>query len=69
MRVFAFVPVERSLRPRVWLFAPLRDKAHSYGTSVHLGSAGYRHLKHNRAGSMAREPFTCVPRTETGPAA
>jgi hypothetical protein len=25
-RVLAFVPPERSLRPCVWLFAPLRDK-------------------------------------------
>src|SRR5262249_18120687 len=32
MRVFAFVPVERSLRPRVGLFAPLRDKGHLVGT-------------------------------------
>jgi hypothetical protein len=28
MRVFAFAPVDRSLRP-VWLFAPLRDKVTS----------------------------------------
>ena len=28
-RILAFVPVERSLRPRVGLFAPLRDKVTS----------------------------------------
>src|SRR5262245_49517628 len=34
MRVFAFVPVERSLRPRVGLFAPLRDKVTSSAQSL-----------------------------------
>src|SRR5262249_928818 len=37
-RVFGFVPVERSLRPRVGLFAPLRDKGHLVGTVT--GSSG-----------------------------
>src|SRR5262249_59303036 len=31
-RTLAFVPVERSLRLRVGLFAPLRDKGHLVGT-------------------------------------
>src|SRR5262249_28056624 len=31
-RALAFVPVERSLRLRVGLFAPLRDKGHLVGT-------------------------------------
>src|SRR5262249_9462318 len=31
-RALVFVPVERSLRPRVGLFAPLRDKGHLVGT-------------------------------------
>src|SRR5262245_30626966 len=31
-RALAFVPAERSLRPRVGLFAPLRDKGHLVGT-------------------------------------
>src|SRR6516225_12393883 len=34
MRVLAFVPVERSLRPRVELFAPLRDKVTSSAQSL-----------------------------------
>src|SRR5262249_54753673 len=34
MRVLAFVPVERSLRPRVGLFAPLRDKVTSSAQSL-----------------------------------
>ena len=33
-RAFAFVPVERSLRPRVALFAPLRDKVTSSAQSL-----------------------------------
>ena len=33
-RVLAFVPVERSLRPRVGLFAPLRDKVTSSAQSL-----------------------------------
>ena len=33
-RAFAFVPVERSLRARVGLFAPLRDKVTSSGQSL-----------------------------------
>src|SRR5262249_42823844 len=32
--VLAFVPVERSLRPRVGLFAPLRDKVTSSAQSL-----------------------------------
>jgi len=33
-RAFAFVPVERSLRARVGLFAPLRDKVTSSAQSL-----------------------------------
>src|SRR5262249_32789789 len=33
-RAFAFVPVERSLRPRAGLFAPLRDKVTSSAQSL-----------------------------------
>src|SRR5215475_12853425 len=33
-RALAFVPVERSLRPRVGLFAPLRDKVTSSAQSL-----------------------------------
>jgi hypothetical protein len=33
-RVLAFAPVERSLRPRVGLFAPLRDKVTSSAQSL-----------------------------------
>jgi len=33
-RALAFVPVERSLRPRVRLFAPLRDKVTSSAQSL-----------------------------------
>src|SRR6516164_4960810 len=33
-RTLAFVPVERSLRPRVGLFAPLRDKVTSSAQSL-----------------------------------
>src|SRR5262245_21513392 len=33
-RALAFVRVERSLRPRVGLFAPLRDKGHLVGTGT-----------------------------------
>jgi hypothetical protein len=50
-RVFAFVPVERSLRPCVWLFAPLRDKVSPpQPRRSAQGSPGHRHLKHNTAG-------------------
>src|SRR5215467_12036676 len=35
-RALAFVPVERSLRPRVGLFAPLRDKVTSSARLVDL---------------------------------
>src|SRR5262245_37216077 len=44
---FVFVPVERSLRPRLGLFAPLRDKV----TPQHVdrGFSCYRHLNHNTA--------------------
>src|SRR5262249_41946923 len=35
-RALAFVPVERSLRPRVGLFAPLRDKVTSSAQSLGL---------------------------------
>src|SRR6266581_7900334 len=38
----AFVPVERSLRPRVGLFAPLRDKVTSSAQSLTLVSQGSR---------------------------
>src|SRR5262249_37852715 len=33
-RALAFVPIERSLRPRVGLFAPLRDKVTSSAQSL-----------------------------------
>src|SRR5215831_2953143 len=53
MRVFAFVPVERSLRPRVGLFAPLRDKVTSSAQSLVLfGSAPPR----DRGLSILTEP-------------
>ena len=39
-RVLTFVPVERSLRPRVGLFAPLRDKVTSSAQSLVPLSAG-----------------------------
>src|SRR5258708_5285416 len=38
-RVFAFVPVKRSLRPCVRLFAPLRDKIHLIGAGTGPSSA------------------------------
>src|SRR5262245_14273053 len=52
--VLAFVPVERSLRPRVWLFAPLRGTTNPHGTSIDPGPPG--HLKHITAGSLVYEP-------------
>src|SRR5262249_46972327 len=47
--VLAFVPLERSLRPPVRLFAPLRDKVTPRSTSRDP-SPGHRHLEPNTAG-------------------
>ena len=65
-RVLAFVPLERSLRPPVRLFAPLRDKVTPGGTSIDPGSPGHRHLKHNTAGPAVGVAIYSVPHTETG---
>src|SRR5262249_25212449 len=50
-RVLSFVPAERSLRPRVRLFAPLRDKVTPAAGRSTRGP-GRRHLKHTTAGWM-----------------
>src|SRR5262249_35276574 len=62
-RALAFVPVERSLRPRVSLFAPLRDKATPDGTQTFLATDV---LKYITAGSAVCQPFApavCGART------
>ena len=41
----AFVPVERSLRLCVWLFAPLRDKVHLVGMSVDPDSRNHNTVR------------------------
>src|SRR5262249_12509760 len=61
--VLAFVPVERSLRPRVGLFAPLRDKVTSSAQSLvplPVGPAkdgAYQSLTANRDESRAVSSF------------
>src|SRR5262245_49418186 len=52
-RALAFVPVERSLRPCVWLFAPLRDNETPGGTQIEPSHPGPR--KHITAGSLVSE--------------
>src|SRR5215831_14811047 len=74
-RALVFVPVERSLRPRVGLFAPLRDKGHLVGTVTGFPSGRPSQgsvlpiLTHNELASscvdgpcLARENVAC--RTE-----
>src|SRR6516164_3086494 len=56
-RVFATVPVERSLRPRVGLFAPLRDKITSLAQSLvplPVGQPRIEPIKPNRTGRWTR---------------
>jgi glucans biosynthesis protein len=52
-RAAAFVPVERSLRPRVALFAPLRDKVTS---SAQLLAPAFRRLSQGSSLSILTEP-------------
>src|SRR5262249_19217111 len=65
-RALAFVPVERSLRPRVGLFAPLRDKVTSSARLVdlcwllqtsfdHLVGAGKQRGRHGDAERPCRD--------------
>ena len=63
-RALPFVPVERSLRPRVRFLAPLRDKVTSGCTSINPGT-GHRHLKHTTAGWIGH--LRQWPQTERGP--
>src|SRR5262245_7781316 len=51
-RALAFVPVERSLRPRVGLFAPLRDKVTSSAQSL----VPFRSVQQGSSLSILTEP-------------
>ena len=63
-RVLAFVPIERSLRPRVRLFAPLRDKVtpEPVRSTQALPATDIQNI--TRLCRWVR-PFTAVPQTET----
>src|SRR5262249_33671840 len=53
--LLAFVPSGRSLRPCVWLFAPLRDKVTTTTGRSTQALLATDHLKHNTAGSAVGE--------------